>query len=300
MTRRGSIIAALVSSACFGTLAVFTSVAYRYDAEPLQLLAWRFGLSAVLLGGFVAVSDPGRLRVPARDVAWYAVISILGYGAASICFFFALNFTHASVVAILLYTYPAMVALAERVFFSERLVGGRVAGVALTFAGCVLVVDPLSGTGGVATPGIVLGLGAAVGYTVFSVLSHRVLEGRPRTTLMTYLFVFTAIMAAVAAVLTGTPLSPAAWNSTVWWMLAGIVALPTFAAILLYLRALRGLGAGPAAIVSTFEPVFTIALAAVVLGEKLSVIQLAGGVLVLVGVVVAERSSRRVEEPALV
>lgn len=300
MDRRTSITAALISAACFGTLAVFTSIAYDHGAESLQLLAWRFGLSAVLLGGLVAATRPAQLRVPRGDLLWYAVISILGYGAASICFFFALTSTPASVVAILLYTYPAMVALAERVLFKEPLSRGRVTGVVLTFAGCALVADPFSAGGGVAPSGIVLGLGAAAAYTSFSILSHRKLDGRPRTTLMTYLFIFTAVMSAAAAVLTGTPLQTGTWDVTVWWMLAGIVALPTFAAILLYLRALRGLGAGQAAIVSTFEPVFTIALAAVVLGEKLTAVQLAGSVLVLAGVIVAERAGRTVEEPALV
>ncbi len=300
MERRASVAAALISAACFGTLAIFTTLAYEGGALPLQLLTWRFSLAAVLLGGYLALRRPGSLRVPIGDVGRYAVISLAGYGAASICFFFALTFTDASVVAILLYTYPAMVVLAERVLFGVSLSSGRGVAVLLTFAGCALVSDPFSATGGVGLAGILLGLGAAACYSGFSMLSDRWLSGRPRLTLMAYLFMFTALLSGVAALSTGTPLTSTGWSGIVWPMLLGIVALPTFAAILLYLRALRGLGAGQAAILSTFEPVFTIALAAIVLGEKLSVAQWCGAALVLAGVFIAERAGRPAEELALV
>lgn len=300
MDRRASVIAALVSAACFGTLAIFTSLAYDGGAQPLQLLTWRFALAAALLGGYLAVTRPSALRVPFGDLGRYAVISLAGYGAASICFFFALTFTDASVVAILLYTYPAMVVLAERVLFGVPLSSGRGIAVALTFLGCALVSDPFAAEGGVRVLGIVLGLGAAACYSAFSMLSDRWLAGRPRATLMTYLFIYTALLSATAALVTRTSLSPAGWDPVVWPMLLGIVALPTFAAILLYLRALRGLGAGQAAILSTFEPVFTIVLAAVVLSESLSLVQWCGAALVLAGVFIAEKAGRPAAELAIV
>ena len=100
LNRRTSVAAALVSAACFGTLAIFTSLAYAGGAQPLQLLTWRFALAALILGGYVALTRPRSLVVPVADIGRYAVISIGGYGAASICFFFALTYADASVVAI--------------------------------------------------------------------------------------------------------------------------------------------------------------------------------------------------------
>lgn len=300
MNRRASVAAALVSAACFGTLAVFTTLAYSAGALPLQLLTWRFALAAVLLGGYLALTRPGTLVVPLSDLGRYAAISIFGYGAASICFFFALTHASASIVAILLYTYPAMVVLVEWLLFGERPSRARWAAVGLTFAGCALVVNPFGSGSNVGITGLLLGLGAAAGYTSFTMVSHRKLEGRPRMTLMTYLFVFTSLMAAAASLLTGTSLDVSGWGPDLWLLLGGIVLFPTFVAIVLYLRALRGLGAGQAAILSTFEPVFTIALAAVVLGEKLAPIQLTGAVLVLAGVFIAERAGAPTEEMAIV
>ena len=82
-----------------------------------------------------------------------------------------------------------------------------------------------------------------------------------------------------------------------WVLLAAIVLVPTFIAVVLYLEGLRGLGPAQAAIVSTLEPLFTIAFAWVVLDERLTPVQWVGVAFVLGGVVLAELSASRAEEP---
>ncbi len=296
MQRRTAIVAVAVSAACFGTLAVFASLAYERGAEPLQLLAWRFGAAAVLLSVYVALTRPTSLRVPLADVGRFAAISILGYGSASLCFFFALRYADASVVAVLLYTYPAIVAVFGAVTKMEILDSGRVFGVAIAFIGCILVVDPLTAAGGVHPLGVALGLGAAAGYASFTILSHRWMPGRSRSVLVTYVFGVTALLVVSVAAATGAALAPVGWGWEMWALMAAIVLLPTFAAVILYLRALSRIGTGQASLISTFEPVFTIALAAVVLGERLSAVQGVGAALVLAGVLTAELRARRAEQ----
>jgi len=300
MTHRSGVLAAVVSAACFGLLAVIASLAYRRGAEPLQLLTWRFGVAFVLLGGWTAIRHPGGLKVPGADVRRFALLSIAGYGAASLCFFFALTYASASVVGILLYTYPAMVAVVEKLSGQAPQARGRLAAVVLTFAGCVLVVNPFSASMTTHPAGIVLGLGAGAGYASFSVLSHRWLPGRSRSVMMSYLVLFTALLAGGAALLTGSTLSPAGWDAGTWGLLAALVVIPTFAAILLYWAAIRVLGASQAALLSTFEPLFTIVFAALLLGERLGAIQWAGAGLVLAGVAVAEMGTRASESLAAV
>ena len=93
-------------------------------------------------------------------------------------------------------------------------------------------------------------------------------------------------------------MSPAEWGKDVWVLLVLIVIVPTFIAVVLYLQGIRGLGPSQAAVISTLEPLFTIALAALVLGDRLVPVQLLGAGLVLGGVVVAEIAARRVDMPA--
>lgn len=300
MKRRTALVAVAVSAACFGTLAIFASLAYERGAEPLQLLTWRFGLAALLLGAYLGLTRPAALRVSPGDLGRYAVLSVAGYGAASLCFFFALNYADASVVAVLLYTYPTMVAVVDAVMRPGPIDPGRAFAVLLAFVGCALVVDPFSASGGTHPLGVVLGLGAAMGYTSFTVLSHRWMPGRSRPVLMTYTFATTAVLMALVATVAGARIAPVGWEWQLWALLGAIVLLPTFAAVLLYLRALSRIGAAQASVLSTLEPLFTIALAAVFLGDRLSPLQLAGAALVLVAVVVAELRARGAEEPPVV
>jgi drug/metabolite transporter (DMT)-like permease len=283
----------VVSAACFGTLAILTPLAYAAGPSPLPLLAWRFMFAALLLAAFAAARSPRSLVVPRSDFARYAALALTGYGAASVCFFFALKFADAAVVAVLLYAYPAFVTIATWVMGEEKATWQRGAAVAITFVGCAMVVGLFGGVTHVAWPGIALGLGAAVGYTLFNLLSHRWLPGRSQLVMMTYTFGIAAVGTAVLTLLAGQSLSPAAWQPAAWWLIGAIVLIPTFAAVVLYLQGIRGLGPSQAAVVSTLEPLFTIVLAWFVLHQTLSFVQILGAVLVLGGVVASELSTRR-------
>lgn len=300
MQRRWSLVAVVASAACFGTLAILTPLAYRSGAEPLPLLAWRFFFSAILLAVVAGARDVRALRVPWSDVGRYAILALAGYGAASVCFFYALKFADASVVAVLLYAYPALVAISGWLFLGERATWRQGGAVLVTFAGCALVVGLGSGESFAAWQGIALGLGAAVGYTLFNLLSARWLPGRSRLTMMAYTFGIAAILPTVGSLVAGGwgGLSVAGWQPQTWWLLGAIVLIPTFAAVVLYLEGIRGLGPAQAAVISTLEPLFTIALAALILGERLTTLQLAGAGLVLAGVVAAEVAARSVDVPA--
>lgn len=301
MRRTSSLLAVVLSAACFGTLAVLTPLAYRAGADqPLPLLAWRFALAAALLAVVAHLRTPGSLRVARGDLARFATLAITGYGAASVCFFYALKFADASVVAVLLYAYPALVTVCGWLFLGERASWRAGAAVAITFAGCALVVGVGSAETHAQWQGIALGLGAAVGYTLFNLLSARWLPGRSRLTMMAYTFGFAALLPAVGAVALAGPtaLGVAGWSIRVWVILVAIVLVPTFAAIVLYLEGIAGLGPSQAAVVSTLEPLFTIALAALVLGERLEGPQVLGAILVLGGVVGSEMAARSIQQPA--
>jgi len=303
MSRRWSLAAVIISAACFGTLAVLTPLAYESaepPVSPLALLTWRFVIAAALLAAVATLRDRRSLAVPRADLGRFALLALTGYGAASVCFFYALTFADASVVAVLLYAYPAFVTIAGWVFFGEKATWMQGGAVAVTFLGCALVVGLGSGQTYASWQGIALGLGAALGYTLFNLLSARWIPGRSRLTMMAYTFGMAALVPAAGALLAGgtAALSTATWTSTTWWLLGAIVLIPTFAAVVLYLEGIAGLGPAQAAVVSTLEPLFTIALAAVVLGERLTTLQMAGAVLVLGGVLVAEIGARMVDQPA--
>lgn len=299
MRRNAALFIVVASAACFATLAVLTRLAYAQGGEPLPLLAWRFAIASLVLGGFLALRSPATLRPHPGDLKRITALSLTGYGSASVCFFFALQFASASVVTVMLYAYPAMVAVADAVIRKQRIGALRSWALALTFVGCALAAGVLEAEVAVKPLGVALGLAAAAGYSVFILVSER-MSHRPRLVVMTYTFGISALGIAAVTLLVGGSLSPVGWSSGLWSMLALIVLFPTLAAVLLFLRGVRELGASRAALVSTLEPVFTIALAAVVLDESLTLVQSAGVALVIAGIMLAEWNTPLAPEPAAV
>ncbi|MHB1020280.1 MAG: DMT family transporter [Coriobacteriia bacterium] len=291
MRRGAAIMFVIASAACFGTLAVFTTLAYEHGARPLPTLAWRFAIAAVLMAGYLAFKRPAALRIGPGELWRFALLSVTGYGAASLCFFFALQHVSGSVVTVLLYTYPALITAAEALLSRAWPSRSAVVAIALTFIGCAMVVGALEQDVRIDGVGVALGLGAGVAYAMFTMLSDRLVPGRSRVVVMAYMFAISAAIMAAIAVVVGESLSPAGWDAALWWLVLAIVAVPTIAAVALYLGGIRRLGPARAALASTTEPVFTIILSWLVLGERLTPLQMAGASLVVGGIVLAERSA---------
>jgi drug/metabolite transporter (DMT)-like permease len=115
--------------------------------------------------------------------------------------------------------------------------------------------------------------------------------------MMTYTFGVAAVGTAALTLASGQSLSPSGWKIEAWWLLGAIVLVPTFAAVVLYLQGIRGLGPSQAAVVSTLEPLFTIVFAWLVLRQGLSLVQAGGAALVLGGVVASEVAARTALPP---
>ena len=289
MTRRIAVATVVASAACFATLGILTKWAFAGGADPSSLLAVRFLAAAVVMGVVQAVRDPRGLHVTRGDLLRFLGLSVTGYGAASLCYSYAVRDIGASVTTVLLFTYPALVSIISWLLWREAFPPRRIAAVVLTFLGCALVADVFSGAAGVNLRGILLGLGAGLGYALFNVLSYRSLSRTPRLTIMTYTFGFSAIGMGIFAAVTGSLAAVARWESTAWMSLALIVAVPTFAAVMFYLGGIKALGAAQAAIVSTLELPLTVVFAAAVFAdERLGPVQLLGAAIVLAGVVLAE------------
>ncbi|MET7419716.1 DMT family transporter [Dactylosporangium sp. NPDC005555] len=282
----------LVSAACFGALGIFGKFAYDAGVSLEALLLARFGLAAALLWLVLLVrpelrrrtgdsrttaetaAGAGRGRVLATAVGLGAV----GYALQSGFYFAALERMDASLLALILYTYPVLVTVAAVLIGRERLTTGR--GVALLAAsgGTLLV---LVGAGGASFDalGALLGFGTAVVYTVYILVADTVVHRLPPILLCALVMTGAAGSFGVRSVLSGgvdLSFGPAAW----FW-LGCIAVVSTAAAMLTFFAGLRRTGPSTAAILSTFEPVVTAGLAALTLGESLTPLQLAGGALVL-------------------
>ena len=275
----------LASATAFGAMGIFGKLAYAEGATVGTLLAARFVLAAALLWGFAACSRGiRRLRaVPRRDVALALGLGAIGYSAQAGSYFAALDRLDASLLSLLVYTFPAIVAVTAVALGRER--ASRRTAVALTLASAGLVLVLAGAAAGALDPlGTALGLTAALIYSAYILSSEGVAERIGPVVLSTL------VCTGAAATLTlggfaGGQLDLGGVSAAGYGWLAGLAVVSTVGAVGLFFAGLQRVGPTAASILSTLEPVVTVGLAFAVFGESLGAAQLAGASLVLLGCV---------------
>jgi drug/metabolite transporter (DMT)-like permease len=290
------VIACLASAAAFGAMGVFGKLAYDEGATVGTLLATRFVLAAALFWLVLAWSGrAGSLRsLTARDAGLALALGAVGYGAQAGGYFAALERLDASLLSLLVYTFPVMVTVTAIALGREPASRRTAGALVLASAGLVLVLVGAA-AGALDALGTALGLGAAVVYSAYILISQGVAER------MGPLALGTLVCTGAAATLTltglaGGDLDPGGVSATGFLWLAGLALVSTVGAIALFFAGLRRVGPAAASILSTLEPVVTVALAFAIFGESLGPAQLAGGALVLLAVLAVRAPAPRTME----
>ena len=274
----------LLSATGFGAMAIFAKVAYGAGAGVATLLFLRFALGGLALAGVMA----GRRLVwpRGRDALVLAAMGAIGYFGQAWCYFSALQHASAGLTALLLYLYPALVALLAALTGRQRCGRRRLLAIGASFLGLALTL----GHGIAGTPlGVGLGLGAAAIYAVYILVGERVTARCGAVPSSTVIMLAAAL--AYGALMLGQGV---AWpqGAAGWWAVAGIALVSTVVAMIGFFAGMQRLGAADAATLSTLEPVVTLVLAALFLGEAVGIWQAVGGAVILGSVVVLARAGR--------
>lgn len=279
----------LLSAAAFGTMAIFGKLAFDAEVGVGDLLLVRFAVAAAVLAAIATAT--GALRgLPRRAVVTGLLLGAVGYAAQAGLFFLALERMDASVLSLLLYTYPAMVTVAAIAIGRERATARRSAALLVAGAGTALVLLG-AGAGALDPLGTAMGIGAALTYTAYILVGDRAVGGIAPLALAALVTTGATVTFALVALATGGP--GLAFGSGGWGALGAIAMVSTVVAILAFFAGLARVGPSAASILSTLEPPVTVALAALAFGESLAPVQLAGGALVLLAVVLLALPSRR-------
>ncbi|MGB5230318.1 MAG: DMT family transporter [Desulfoprunum sp.] len=271
-----------LSAASFGALPIFIKVAYAAGAETVAVLALRFAFAAFLMCVIMLLR---RQRWPrGRNLLTLIGMGGLGYVGQSYCFFAALNHASAGLVSLLLYLYPTLVTLLAAVFLQQPLSRTRIAAVLAALAGTALIIG---GDSSGSLTGILLGIGAALIYSIYILVGSRMMQAEGALPAATVIMISAAAVFAVMAA-AERPALPE--GSVGWSAIAAIALISTVVAMVFFFAGLARLPAADAATVSTLEPLVTVILAALFLGESITAAKLAGGGIILTSLVVLARS----------
>jgi len=284
--RRNVGVACVVGSAvAFGAMVILARFAFASGVDPVTLLALRFAIASLLMLAMLRIRGDAIPRGTTLGVL--VALGALGYGGQAITYFTALSLAPAGLAALLLYLHPALVALLAAVFLRERITAGKLGALALALAGTTLTVAPAIGSNALAgAPEVAIGLAFAVAsaafYAVYIVVAAAI-GRRAEAFAMSTVVITSAAVVFVIAMLARGPHWP---QTTVGWVaIVGIALLCTVVAITLYFAGLERVGPVRASTLSTIEPLCAVVLAAIVLGETLAPVQLAGGALILAGAI---------------
>jgi drug/metabolite transporter (DMT)-like permease len=260
------------------------------ELPPWEVALARFSLAGLV---FAALLSRGRVRIPRRDWLAFAGLGLVAIPINQGLFLAGLSLSTPAHAALLYALTPIFVFLLARLRLGERATALELLGIGVAFAGVVVV---LTARGAVSLGGSsrrlagdLLILLAVVAWAVFAVL------GKP------YAERYGPVAATGAAVVAGSVLYLpvglalsdlsrfAALSSAAWASLGYLVVLTSVIAYLLYYWALSRSQATRVAIWSNLQPVLTALLAWAVYGERLTAAFLAGGAMVVAGVVLTER-----------
>ncbi len=278
-SRAKGVLLAVVSAVSFSTLGLFAKLAYSQGMAPAQALAWRFSLAALVL--WIILVRKGGHRRPLCDYRDIVLLGLLGFSPQAGLYFLAVQYLDPGIASLLLYLYPAFVVGLGFLLFGKRPRKAQLLALAASLAGCVLT---LWTRGVYPAIGYAFGLAVAISYAAYLVVADRLLSR------FDPIFSTANIMASAAAVYwvvtlaTGAFLLPDTLPE-----IAGIVGIAVIASIVpivTLFASIRLIGSADYSLVSTVEPLFTVMLSALLLGERLTGLQFAGGAFILTGVLI--------------
>jgi drug/metabolite transporter (DMT)-like permease len=297
----------LVSACGFGSGALFAKPVYAAGVGWHVLMAWRFLVGAALAWAFLLASPSRRRGLLALDRRAVVVALALGllYVGNSGTYYAGLESVDASLAALIVYIYPAVVAVISLQIGQP--LRGRRAWLALGIAlgGVALAVGNIDRAAAPPLEGLVLMVLSPLIYSVWIVLAAR-LSGEDRDDVGrdagagadpmvagAIMLAATATTYWLSALALGRPVLPQQIPQAAWFGIAGVGVVSTFIAVQAFYAGAHRIGAARASLVSTVEPIWTIVLASLLFAESLGLLQLAGGALILVGVVIAQTGTAR-------
>lgn len=268
--------------------------------DPVVLSGARALAAFVLFAAYLLVRSPRELRISLRDTPFLALFGIVGLAMVHFTYFKTISITHNPATAILLeYLAPVIVLAVSVAFLGQRLTWSLPAGVALSVVGCALVVGVLGG-GGLNVPpaGVAWGLASAVFFAAYSLLgSMAVGRFSPRTLLVWGLGFATLFWIVVLGPRAVVSLFADPRTAAAVLFIAVVSTIVPFAA---FLTALHHIAPTNATVTSTIEPVLAALGAYLLFGKALAPLQILGGALVLLAIVIIQRrDSAEPEVPPL-
>lgn len=292
----------LVSAAGFGTLGVFGKLTYSAGLTIPTTLTLRFVFGAIVFYLLLALNQLTKRKMnvtrhnavsnnilhqlKGRSIAIAFGLGALGYTTMSGLFFWGVTFTSVGIAAVVLYTYPMFVVALSVVILREKITRYMAIALVLAFAGVILITG--FNTANASLKGVVMVLMASIVYSAYIIICRALLATVNAQILTAHILPSAAIAFLLYGIATDQLILPK--TSYGWELVAALGVVGTAIPVFTFFAGLSRIGASRASILSTFEPVVTVLLGITLLREQVTLITILGGILILLGGVLVNRT----------
>ncbi|MGN0150536.1 MAG: DMT family transporter [Clostridia bacterium] len=276
-------ICLLISAFIYGLAPILAKVTYAGGANGITLTFLRGSLCVPLL--YVMMKADGKsLKLSRSEFKRVLILGIFGGALPIVLLYLSYNYISIGLATTLHFIYPLVIVIVSSLLFHEKMTKIRLIAVIFVTLGIFLFVDISHASDKL---GIVLALLSGIFYSFYVIYMERSgLENMDYVKLTFYIMVIMSLTTLILGVLVhgiSFDLSPKAWVYAVL-----ISFMITLFAMPLFQAGVRYEGASTAGIMSTFEPITSVALGAMFLGEIVGLPQLLGGLMIIAGVILAE------------
>ena len=278
----------IIATTFLGSMGIFGRLIYRYEPDPVMVVTLRALIAAALLIGLVALFDSSKLRIKKSDIPFFALYGFFAVTLTFILFFYAIKYTTIAIATILIYTFPSWVLFLSVFILNEKLNKNKILALLLTFLGCILVTQVYNQRFlDLNLKGIMYGLFCGFGAALYTVFGKKALLKHDPFTVVTYALGFGALFLLFFR-------GPGAllevdYPFLAWVWIFALAIVPTIFGYSLYTRGLKYLEASRTGIVATWEIIVASGLALIIFGEKLTLPQILGAVLILWGIFIISK-----------
>lgn len=277
----------ILAAILWGTLGLlFRTLHDGFGLSGIAIAFLRATVSFAILFTALAFTRRDLLKISRAAIPFFLAYGFVGVAAFYFTYVNAVIQTSVTTAAVLLYTAPAFVTLIAWRVWRESLNARKVVALALAFVGCAFVArayDPNALQ--LNSIGIALGVGAGLTYALYTIFSKFALARFSSWTALTFALCTGAIF--LAPLQNWNEFAPLAQDPRVWIPILALAIGPTLGSLAFYNAGLQRVPASNASLVANIEPVVASVIAFVILGERMELLQMIGGVMVIGGAVIS-------------
>jgi len=267
----GEIIAAGV---LWGFAGILAKMIHGMSAQGI--IFYRVTFAFIIL--FIVLSISGNLRkIQLKDKKAYLVLFSILQLATMLAYFIAILKASVSVAVLLLYSAPVYVTVLSPLLLKERSTKKGIIALFLSIAGILFIVDPAKIGFSLQSAGILAGILSGIAYAFQIITSKYISKSYPGYTQAFWSFLIASLILLPAGLV---PVGAVSGNMIFLILLA---IFPTILAVSLYFSGLGKVRAANASILGLIEPVSAVILSVLILNEKLTLLVITGGGLILAG-----------------